>query len=69
MARLVPVQIEACRKHREERILRSGSIKEFYTFARDQISSVTQIGSIHDLNGQLVTNDRDKATALNNFFS
>ena len=63
------MRIEAYCKQREERILRSGSIKVFtLIYTRDQISSVTLIGPIRDLKDQLVTNDSDKATAFNNFF-
>ena len=68
LAKLVRTRIEAYRKEREERILRSASIKQFYAYVREHVNPAVQIGPLRDVSGMLITNDRDKATTFNNFF-
>ncbi len=68
LAKLVRVRINAFRKEREERVLRSSSIKQFYAYARQRLIPVTQIAHLRDPNGQPIVLDRDKATAFNAFF-
>jgi hypothetical protein len=68
LAKLVRVRIDAHRKEREERILKSASIQQFYAYVRGHINSSTQIGPIHAANGAILTSDSEKAEAFNRFF-
>ena len=69
LAKLVRARLDAHRKEREERILKSASIQQFYAYVRGHLNPATQLGHIRTADGCLSTNDREKAEAFSNYFN
>jgi hypothetical protein len=68
LAKLVRNRIYTFRKEREENILRSASIKQFYAYVGERMKPVTHMGPLRDNRGMPLVSDADKAEAFNHFF-
>jgi hypothetical protein len=64
----VRTRIYAFRKEREERILLSASVKQFYVYISQRMSPVNFLGPLLDLHSMPITRDSDKDEAFNKFF-
>ena len=62
------MRIDAYRKEREESILRSESIKKFYSYVRGRMKPISQLGPLRNPTGKLLLSDYEKADAFNIFF-
>ena len=68
LARQVRMRIDAYRKEREESVLRSASIKKFFSYVRGRMKSISQLGSLRDPTDKLLLSDYEKTDAFNTFF-
>jgi exonuclease III len=68
LAKLVRNRINTFRKEREERILRSASVKKFYAYVAEHMNVTSHMGPLRDHHGKPIISDFDKAEAFNHFF-
>ena len=68
LARQVRMRIDAYRKEREESVIRSASIKKFYSYVRGRMKPISQLAPLRDPTGKLLLSDYEKTDAFNIFF-
>jgi len=61
--------VEEFHKRKENTLIDSGSIGDFYRFINNKTSNRTGVAALKGDNGEFITNDSCKAEKLNNFFS
>ena len=68
LAKQMRAKLEVYCREREEKILRSASIKTFYAYSKGKIRPLCSMAPIRDASGSIHFFNTDKANTLNDFF-
>jgi hypothetical protein len=68
LAKIVRFQLNLFRRENEENILKSASVKKFYSYVKKRMNPFSQLGHIRDPHGNFVANDVEKAEFFNKYF-